>query len=113
MPKIQLNDDLWEPPAELIEFLDKKKHPKFRQRDRVELIVAFYSLAHGGNAPTYEKIGEVLKISRSNAHRFAMELTMESERRAVKRNGKFWLINSQYSHPVIRERRFSAVVQES
>jgi hypothetical protein len=28
---------------------------KLRQRDRVELVIAFYAADHGGNSPTYEK----------------------------------------------------------
>lgn len=91
--------DQWEPPTELLEMIAQKK---LRQRDRVELVIAFYAADHGGNSPTYEKIGEILGIPRGNAYKFAMELTMAHQRRAVKRNGQFWLINSEYTHPVIK-----------
>ena len=93
--------DPWEPPSELLDMLHNKK---LLQRDRVELVVAFYAESHGGNSPTYEKIGEIMCIPRPNAYRFAMELTMGDHPRAIKRNGKFWLLNSQYSHPLIKER---------
>lgn len=111
MPQIPTPEsDHWEPPPELLDLIDKKKNKKMRQRDRVELVIAFYAAEHGGNTPTYEKIGQVMGIPRANAHRFAMELTQPWERRAIKTNGKFWLVNSVYSHPIIREPRFRNVV---
>jgi hypothetical protein len=106
MPPLIPDYDQWEPPSELLEMIAAKK---LRQRDRVELIIAFYAVDHGGNSPTYEKIGEVLRTSRGNAYKFAMELTMPWECRATKKNGQFWLLNSQYTHPSIRS-RFSEVL---
>lgn len=103
------DDDQWEPPMELMELLTQKR---LRQRDRVELVIAFYAADHGGNSPTYDKIGEVLSTSKGNAYKFAMELTQSNERRAVKRNGQFWLINSQYTHPVIKQ-QFAGVLRPS
>lgn len=101
--------DQWEPPDQLLELMANKH---LRQRDRVELIIAFYAADHGGNSPTYEKIGEILGASKGNAYKFAMELTQPWECRAVKRNGQFWLINSRYTHPVIKS-EFSAVLRPS
>lgn len=93
--------DTWEPPSELLDLLTQKH---LRQRDRVELIVAFYAADHGGNSPTYEKIGEVMDIDRGNAYKYAMQLCQPWECRAVKKNGQFWLVDSEYSHPVIRSK---------
>jgi hypothetical protein len=101
--------DEWEPPAELLEMIADKK---LLQRDRVELIIAFYASAHGGNSPTYEKIGEIMGASRGNVYRFAMELTQPPRARAVKRNGQFWLLDSEYTHPKIKS-EFSQVLRAS
>jgi hypothetical protein len=109
MPHIAIPEDGWEPPDELLGRIDKKN--KLLQRDRVELVIAFYALDHGGNSPTYEEIGAVLNIPRANAHRFAMELTRPWERRAIKRDGKIWLVQSDYSHPVLKEPRFAKVMR--
>jgi len=102
--------DEWIPPDELIELIANKD---LLQRDRVELIIAFYAADHGGNTPTYEKIGKIMGISTGNAFNYAMQLTRPWECRAVKKNGEFFLVNSQYSHPVIRESRFSEVIHTS
>lgn len=101
--------DQWEPPDELLDLIAQKK---LRQRDRVELIIAFYAASHGGNSPTYDKIGEILGTSKGNAHKYAMELTQPWECRAMKKNGQFWLINSEYTHPVIQS-KFSGVLRSS
>jgi len=106
--KFEPDLDQWDAPEELLELIADKK---LRQRDRVELVIAFYAADHGGVSPTYEEIGKIMGISAGNAFNYAMELTRPWECRAVKRNGKFWLVNSQYSHPVIREKRFSEVKQ--
>lgn len=111
MPRLATIDiDIWEPPPELLDLIDKKKHRMY-QRDRIELIVAFYASEHGGNSPTFECMGKILKCGRSNAFLYAMELTRDDQRRAVRRNGKFWLVNSQYTHPVIKE-KFPTVIHD-
>jgi hypothetical protein len=101
--------DEWEPSSELLEMIEDKK---LLQRDRVELIVAFYASSHGGNSPTYEKVGEILGISRGNVYKYAMELTQPPHPRAVKRNGQFWLLNSEYTHPKIKS-KFPRVLRAS
>lgn len=93
--------DVWEPPSELLDLLTQGS---LRQRDRVELVVAFYAAEHGGNSPTYEKIGEIMDIDRGNAYKYAMQLCSPWECRAIKKNGQFWLINSEYTHPVIQSK---------
>jgi len=101
--------DDWEPPDELSDLLSQKQ---LYQRDRVELVIAFYAAEHGGNTPTYEKIADIMHIPRSNAYKFAMQLCSPWEKRAVKKNGKFWLIDSEYSHPVIKS-KFKEVLHSS
>ena len=101
--------DQWEPPDDLLDMLSDKK---LRQRDRVEMIIAFYAADHGGNSPTFDEIGAILGISKGNAYKYAMELTQDSERRAKRKNGTFWLVNSEYTHPVIKS-RFPAVLHKS
>lgn len=112
MPKLALNHDDWEPSDELLDAIDKKKHKGLRQRDRAELVVAAYASAHGGNSPTFEELGEIMGCGRGNAYRFAMELTMDSQRRAVHKGGKFWLVNSKYTHPLVRQLYPEALLEE-
>lgn len=105
---VRAENEPWDPPEELLEIIaDRKLH----QRDRVELVIAFYAADHGGTPPTYDEIAAVIGIHRQNAYRFAMELLQTPHPRAVRRNGKFWLIDSRYSHPIIKK-RFSALLQE-
>jgi hypothetical protein len=105
--RIALDREKWVPPEELLILIKKDKKEKKKtmyQRDRVELIVAFYAADHGGNSPTFDEIADVMKISRSNAHKYALELTLPTENRAVRRNGQYWLVSSVYTHPLIKER---------
>lgn len=93
--------DIWEPPDELLDLLADKR---LKQRDRVELVIAFYAADHGGNSPSFQHIADIMGISKGNAYKYAKELTQDPFKRAVHRNGEFWLTNSTYTHPVIKSR---------
>jgi hypothetical protein len=102
-----LQCDEWTPPPDLLDLL---KDTSIRQRDRVELIIAYYAADHGGNSPPFQIIADVMGISKGNAYRYALELAQPWRGRAVRRDGQFWLVESQYTHPVIK-RRFKRVLK--
>ena len=52
----------WEPPQALQDILQGSS---LKVRDKVELVIAYYSQDHGGNAPSMKEIGDVLGISES------------------------------------------------
>ncbi len=92
----------WFPPRPFIQEM-LKEH--LTQRDRVELIIASYAAEHGGNAPSWYVVAYVLKVSYVAAVLYATQLTTGEYPRAVKKGSEFWLIESEYSHPLIRKGR--------
>jgi hypothetical protein len=92
-------DKPWEPPDELLQLL---KDTSIRQHTRVELIVAFYAYDHGGNAPPFQLIADIMDISKGNAYRYAMTLAARGS--AISRHGDFWLVDSKYTHPLVKKR---------
>jgi len=86
----------WEPPQTLQDLLTDSS---LKVRDKVELVIAFYSQDHGGNAPSMKEIGDVLGIARQNVERRVLELVAQG--RAERLDGKLILRRSSYSHPAL------------
>jgi hypothetical protein len=88
----------WEPPAALKNLL---LEAALKSRDKVELVIAYYSLDHGGNAPSMKETADVLGIARQNVERRILELIAEG--RAERLDGKLILRKSSYSHPALAD----------
>lgn len=88
--------DKWSAPESLLIALQE---PGLKTRDKVELVFAFYAHDHRGQGPFASEIAEILSISKQNVESRMVELIATG--RAQKLHGKFALIRSDYTHPLI------------
>lgn len=95
----QLAKVTWVPPLQMFREL---LNPCLRMKDRVERVIVYYKLAHGGDSPNWDQVGKLLNIHRVTASHYGKELLEDGRAKLVA--GRFVLNNVYIDHPVMRQR---------
>lgn len=88
----------WLPPKVVLERL---LDPHLKQRDRIEILIAQYAYAHGGNSPSAYELSDLMGISHRGVLFYIDALRSADPARAYRRHGRLFLTGTSYHHPLL------------